>query len=112
MPKSNTAMEIATLLRRVERSLDQAYADCAALAGALPAARIAERQSAVVGQPVFEHVASALAGIGSTRGHVVSAHRAAERVAKALDMDVVAWGDEQPKPNGILADRPNLSVAA
>lgn len=106
---------VARLLHDLEHHIDQAFACSGDLAAALPRARLEERLSAVVGQPVISYVAKAISALGDARAHVVQSHLHLERVARSEGIDVVAWGEERPKPQAqpfIGADASHLSVAA
>lgn len=92
------ADEVARRLYDFETILDEAVAAGAALLGSVPLARVEQRLSAVVGQPVYSHLTQALAAVSEARGHTVQAHRHVERVAAQNAIEVRAWGDTQPKP--------------
>lgn len=94
--KNHAAEEVASLLRQLERDLDQAFASAGRLAAALPVAQSEARLSAVVGQQAFEHFGNAVVAIGTARGHTVAGHRILEAVAKRLGYQT-AYGDVQPK---------------
>jgi hypothetical protein len=107
--------KVARLLHELEHHIDQAFACSGDLAAALPRARIEERLSAVVGQPVISYIAKAISALGDARANVVQSHLHLERVARAEGIDVVAWGEERPKPAAqpfVGADASHLSVAA
>lgn len=108
------ADEVARLLHDLELQIDLAYERAGELAAALPRARRENRLSAVVGQPVFAHLAQSMGAIGDARGHLVAMHRSVEAVAKATGIEVRAWGDEHPKPPATAEDAGprRLSVAA
>ena len=106
---------VARLLHELEHHIDQALACSGDLAAAIPRARLDEKLSAVVGQPIIAYVAKAIMAIGEARGNVVQSHLHLERVARSEGIDVHAWGEERPKPANpafIGADGSHLSVAA
>lgn len=111
---NDAANEVARLLHEVELQIDLAYERAGELAAALPRARRENSLSAVVGQPVFAHLAQSIQAIGDARGHIVAMHRSVEAVAKVTGIEVRSWGDEHPKPPARAEDTgtPHLSVAA
>lgn len=108
---TESAADVANLLRQLERDLDQAFATSGRLAAALPAARVEAKLSAVVGQQAFEHIGNALLAIGAARGHAVAGHRVLDVLAAKLGYET-AYGDEQPKQPFTSADGSHLRVAA
>jgi hypothetical protein len=108
------ADDVARILHDLELQIDLAYERAGELAAALPRARRDNKLSAVVGQPVFAHLAQSMGALGEARGHLVAMHRSVEAVAKATGIEVRAWGDEHPKPpvTNVDAGAPRLSVAA
>ena len=111
----SAADEVARLLHDLEQQLDVAFERAGELAAALPRARLENRLSAVVGQPVFSHLTQSMHSISEARGHLVSMHRSIEAVAKATGIEVRAWGDVHPKPPIPLLqgeEQPRLRAAA
>lgn len=95
---TSNADRLPHLVRELERRIDDAYAAFGDLAAALPRARGEMKLSAVVGQSVLSHFNDAGAALAVARGHSVSAHRLLDRLADALGYEVLATGDERPKP--------------
>lgn len=94
----SNADRLPHLVREFEQRIDDAYAAFGDLAAALPRARGELKLSAVVGQSVLGHFNDAGAALAAARGHSVSAHRLLDKLADTLGFEVVATGDERPKP--------------
>lgn len=95
------ATAVATLLRKLEDQLDEAFSTCGELAAALPRARSESRLPAVAGQAALQHVSQVFVALGEARGHAVNGHRVLDKVRKIIRMDEVedinGFGDAQPK---------------
>jgi hypothetical protein len=98
----------ATLSARLyaaEAAIDQAMADTAGLAAALPAARLEAALSATAGQKAFDEAAASLSALADARSHLVRTHHALAALARALGLEILAVG-QLDKPG----DRPPVGV--
>ena len=94
----------ATLSARLyaaEAAIDQAMADTAGLAAALPAARLEAALSATAGQKAFDEAAASLSALADARSHIVRTHQALAALARVLGLEILAVG-QLDKPG----DRP------
>lgn len=58
-------------------------------------ARLAHRLSATVGHSIFAAIAEANTAVVTARGHTVKGHKLLEQLARSLDLDVTAYGDDR-----------------
>lgn len=86
------------LLRRLEDTLGDAYAQAGELASALITARRVHGRSPVVGHKVLELVGQAQLATAQATGHAAGAHRLLDQLALALGIDVSAFGDAGKGP--------------
>ena len=92
---------LSARLHAAEAAIDQALADTAALAAALPAARLEAALAATAGQKVFDETAASLGALAAARSHMVRTHRALAALARRLGLEALAVG-QLDKPG----DRP------
>jgi hypothetical protein len=104
--KMDAALNLARLLARYEAALDAAVAAGADLAGAIPRARVAARQPAMIGQSALDRVGDSLQATITARRHAVDGHRLLDATRGKLGLPVIAFGEEDDKiwPEGALAD--------
>lgn len=95
---------LSARLHAAEAAVDQAMADAAGLAAALPVARLDAALSAVAGHRAFEEAAASVAALAAARTHLVRTHQVLAALARRLGMDVLAVG-QLDKPG----DRPPVS---
>lgn len=113
------AAAVATLLRKLEDQLDEAFATCGELSAALPKARVEARLPAVAGQAAFQYFGQVALAIGEARGHAVNGHRVLDKVRKVIRLDEGdgpgdGFGDVRPKSpftDGIVEPTPLRRVA-
>ena len=86
-------------MREYEQLIDAAFAKAGEVAGALVLAKNQHNLSSVVGQQVFAAIGASQLGVTSARGHVVDAHRALDKLAKQLGIDVLMYGDVRKDPS-------------
>jgi len=108
---------LAARLYAAEAAIDQALAEAAFLAAALPSARAEAHLSAVTGQRAFDGAAASITALAEARGHLVQTHATLAALARKLGLDALAVGpldkpgDQPPVGEGglspILADRVN-----
>jgi len=92
------AKSVAEPLLRLEALIDEAIQGAAALTGALPAARINAKLSALYGQEALEAVNETTALLVRARRQIVTAHDALQAVAGQLGLAERAIGDVNEKP--------------
>lgn len=96
---------LASRLYAAETAIDQALAETAFLAAALPAARAEAYLSAVTGQRVFDGAAASISALAEARSHLVQTHTALAALARKLGLETLAIGPldkpgEQPPIGG------------
>lgn len=96
---------LASRLYAAETAIDQALAETAFLAAALPAARADAYLSAVTGQRVFDGAAASISALAEARSHLVQTHTALAALARKLGLETLAIGPldkpgEQPPIGG------------
>lgn len=92
MTRQSIGEALATRLYTAESAIDQAMADTAALAAALPGARADALLSAVTGQRAFSGAAAAIGALAEARGHLVRTHQTLAALARKLDLHALAGG--------------------
>lgn len=92
---------LSARLHAAEAAIDQAMADTAGLAAALPAARLEAALSATAGQKAFDEAAASLSALADARSHIVRTHQALAALARVLGLEILAVG-QLDKPG----DRP------
>lgn len=107
---TQTATDIGTLLNRLEAQLTETFAICSHLAVATTTFGGSAGVTPRIAQPVVQELGGAMAAIAQAQGHVIAAHRSAERIGK-----FVGFGDGLPKPDQAFftgADISHLSIVA
>jgi len=111
-------MEIVEFVQRQlhasEMAVEAALSAIARLALTLPEARMRAGVSPIAGQPAFDGVGAALAGIIQVRGHMAETHAQLDATREMLRMPPVATGGGFIKPPraGVDAGAPDLHVVA
>lgn len=105
MSRQSIGETLAGRLFAAEAAIDQALAETAFLAAALPAARADAFLSAVAGQKVFDGAAASISSLAEARSHLVQTHTALAALARKLGLDILAVGPldkpgEQPPIGG------------
>jgi hypothetical protein len=108
-PIADDLTDLGATLIALENAIDGAFALSGRFAVALTEARRARNLSAVVGQPIFDRAARAMAELGSARGEIVGAHRSLEALARQLGIDATSYGDGQDKPPAGVQGEPEVS---
>ena len=104
---------LSARLHAAEAAIDQAMADTAALAAALPAARLDAGLAAAAGHSAFDDVAASLCALSAARSHMVRTHQALAALARRLGLDILAVGqldkpgDRPPTGGGVEPDSCN-----
>ena len=94
---------LAARLYAAEAAIDQALAETAFLAAALPAARADAYLSAVTGQRVFDGAAASISALAEARSHLVQTHTALAALARKLGLETLAIGPlDKPGPQPSL----------
>lgn len=111
MSRQSIGETLAGRLFAAEAAIDQALAETAFLAAALPAARADAFLSAVAGQKVFDGAAASISSLAEARSHLVQTHTALAALARKMGLDVLAVGPldkpgEQPPIGGGGGVRP------
>jgi len=83
---------LAARLYAAETAIDCAMAETAALAAALPAARVDAWLSAVTGQRAFRGAAATIGALAEARGHLVDTHNTLAALARKLGLEALAVG--------------------
>lgn len=99
----DAAFEVATQVRLVEDSIEQALAEIAELQGRMIRARATARVATSTGHEALERVATALQGLVTARGDVAAAHAVLKDTkGKVPGLRTVSFGegDECPPPSG------------
>ena len=106
----SAAFEVATQVRAVEDSIDQALAEIAELQGRMIHARSVAGVGVMTGHESLEHLAAALNGLVSARGGMGNCHRALlEATQRVPGLRTVGFGDTDECPKTATA---NLRVVA
>lgn len=92
MTRQTIGEALAARLYTAESALDQAMADTAAFAAALPGARADALLSAVTGQRAFSGAAAAISALAEARGHLVQTHQTLAALARKLELHALAGG--------------------
>jgi len=101
MNRSTIGEALSARLHAAEAAIDQALVDTAALAAALPAARLEAALAATAGQKAFDGAAASLSALAAARSHIVDTHQTLAALARRLGLEVLAVG-QLDKPG----DRP------
>ena len=90
----NAAHDIATQVRTVEDSIDQAIADIAELQAQMVAVRSLAPIGVAAGQPAFEQLASAIQALIAARGGIANCHGALVEAKQFVPgLRTVGFGD-------------------
>lgn len=92
MSRQSIGEALAARLYAAEAAIDQALAETAFLAAALPSARAEAYLSAVTGQRVFDGAAASISALAEARSHLVQTHTALAALARKLGLDTLAVG--------------------
>lgn len=118
MTRHSIGEALAARLYAAEAAIDQALAETAALAGALPGARADAWLSAVTGQRAFSGAAAAIGSLAEARGHLVQTHNTLAALARKMGLEALAVGpvdkpgDTPPVGGGVCpqSDTPHVVV--
>ena len=118
MTRQSIGEALAARLYAAETAIDQAMAETAGLAAALPAARAEAWLSAVTGQRAFTGAAATISALAEARGHLVQTHNTLAALARTLGLEALAVGpvdkpgDTPPVGGGVCPedDRPYRMV--
>ena len=92
MTRQGIGEALAARLYTAEAAIDQAMAETAAFAAALPGARADAWLSAVAGQRAFTGAAASISALAEARGHLVQTHDTLSALARKLGLDALAAG--------------------
>ena len=92
MSRQSVGEALAARLYAAEAAIENALAETAGLAAALPAARAEAWLSAVVGQRAFTGAAAAVGALAEARGHLIHTHNTLAALAHRLGLDGLALG--------------------
>ena len=93
-----SAQVVADHLIAAERALDEAIRATAALACALPTARLEAKLSAVIGQEAFAGASRAMATLTDARAELVATHDALAGVRDRVGLRNIAFNEEDCPP--------------
>ena len=108
----NAAFEVATQVRAVEDTIDNAIAEIAELQAKMIRARSLTKTGVATGQVAFEQLAEAVQSLVAARGGMARCHaELAVAKGKIPGLRTTSWGDgeECPPPSGVL---PSLRIVA
>ncbi|MFN3559477.1 MAG: hypothetical protein ACK4UQ_09335 [Brevundimonas sp.] len=111
MSRKAVGESLAVRLYAAEAAIDQALAETACLAAALPSARAEAYLSAVTGQRAFDGAAASISALAEARSHLVQTHTTLAALARKLGLDTLAAGPldkpgDQPPITGALGVGP------
>lgn len=115
MSRQTVGETLALRLYAAEAAIDQALAETAHLAAALPSARAEAYLSAVTGQRAFDGAAASISALAEARSHLVQTHTTLAALARKLGLDTLAAGPlDKPgeQPPGIEGVDMNPSIAS
>ena len=92
MTRHDIGAALSARLHAAEAAIDQAMADTAGLAAALPAARLEAALAATAGQKAFDGAAASLSALADAGSHIVRTHQALAALARTLGMERLAVG--------------------
>ncbi len=90
--------QVADTLFQAESAIDAAITKIAALAGAIPTARVSAGLSALFAQDAVERVADTLAALTQARRGIVETHKELAVVQRQIGLGAVAFGGDLQKP--------------
>lgn len=95
----NAAHEVATQIRQVEESIEQALIDLSELQGKMIQARASAGVATALGHKALEQVAESLQGLVAARGGVAMAHAILKETMQHVPgLRTVSYGDGEPTP--------------
>jgi hypothetical protein len=108
MKRTEAARAGAEKLMRAEAAIDAALRETAELMGLLPSLRLATKLSAVLGQEAVANLGETLAHIVSARRTIIETHSALATVRTQIGCGALAVGDmdkteEPPRTSGLHA---------
>jgi hypothetical protein len=108
MKRTDAARAGAEKLMRAEAAIDAALRETAELMGLLPSLRLETRLSAVIGQDAVANLGETLAHIVSARRTIIETHSALATVRTQIGCGALAAGDldktgDQPRTEGLRA---------
>lgn len=98
MQVRKSAQTVADHLFAAEIALDEAIRATAALAGAIPAARLEARISAVIGQDAFAGASRTMVVLTDARAELLRTHDALDEMKNRVGLRQVAFGDTKDEP--------------
>jgi hypothetical protein len=115
MKRTEAARAGAAKLMRAEAAIDAALRETAELMGLLPSLRLETRLSAVLGQEAVANLGETLAHIVSARRTIIETHSALATVRSQIGCGAMAGGDldkgpEEPRTSGLHAVRGGLAA--
>lgn len=106
----NAAFEVATQVRAVEDSIENALAEIAELQARMIHARGVTRVATATGHEALQHVAHAMQGLVNARGGMADAHMVLKETQKSVPgLRATSFGDEECPP---MEGAANLRVVA
>jgi len=108
MKRTEAARAGAEKLMRAEAAIDAALRETAELMGLLPSLRLEAKLSAVIGQEAVANLGETLAHIVSARRTIIETHSALATVRSQIGCGALAIGDmpkteEPPRTSGLHA---------
>lgn len=108
MKRTEAARAGAEKLMRAEAAIDAALRETAELMGLLPSLRLEAKLSAVIGQDAVANLGETLAHIVSARRTIIEAHGALSTVRAQIGCGAMAGGDldkvgDPPRTSGLQA---------
>ncbi|CAN5237306.1 hypothetical protein BH10PSE4_BH10PSE4_41020 [soil metagenome] len=108
MKRTDAARAGAEKLMRAEAAIDAALRETAELMGLLPSLRLEARLSAVIGQAAVANLGETLSHIVSARRTIIEAHSALSTVRTQIGCGALAIGDmdkpgDPPRTSGLRA---------
>jgi len=115
MKRTEAARAGAAKLMRAEAAIDAALRETAELMGLLPTLRLETKLSAVLGQEAVANLGETLAHIVSARRTIIETHSALATVRTQIGCGALAVGDldkgeETPRTSGLHAVRGGLAA--
>jgi hypothetical protein len=115
MKRTEATRAGAEKLMRAEAAIDAALRETAELMGLLPALRLETKLSAVLGQEAVANLGETLAHIVSARRTIIETHSALAAVRSQIGCGAMAGGDlpkgpEEPRTSGLHAVRGGLAA--
>lgn len=97
MRRMEMGEQVLAQLIKAENAIDAAFIEAGALVQLLPAMRLEQNYSAVLGNPAFRGVARSIQHLSESRSEMVAAHHALAAAAPAVGLRTLATGTGQPK---------------